>query len=39
MILEKIDCLRGPVRNMNNEDQQKVMKYLQNLTKLSDMYM
>lgn len=39
MILEKIDCLRGPVRNMNNENQQKVMKYLQNLTKLSDMYM
>ena len=39
MILEKIDCLREPVRNMNNEDQQKVIKYLQNLTKLSDMYM
>jgi len=38
MILEKIDCLREPVRNMNHADQQKVIKYLQNLTKLSDMY-
>jgi hypothetical protein len=38
MILEKIDCLREPVRNMNHAEQQKVIKYLQNLTKLSDMY-
>lgn len=37
-IIEKIDCLREPVRNMNVSDQQKVIKYLQNLTKLSDMY-
>ena len=38
VILEKIDCLRGPVRQMNGEDQAKVIKYLQNLMKLSDMY-
>jgi hypothetical protein len=37
-ILEKIDCLRQPVRNMGEEDQQKVMKYIQNLTKLCKMY-
>jgi hypothetical protein len=37
-IIEKIDCLRGPVRNMNTEDRAKVMKYMQNLTKLSDLY-
>lgn len=38
-ILEKIDCLRGPVRDMNANDQAKVIKYLQNLLKLSDMYL
>ena len=38
VILEKIDCLRAPVRQMNGEDQAKVIKYLQNLMKLSDMY-
>ncbi|MBF95067.1 MAG: hypothetical protein CMH58_07905 [Myxococcales bacterium] len=38
VILEKIDCLREPVRNMTEQDQQKVIKYLQNLTKLCDMY-
>jgi hypothetical protein len=38
MILEKIDCLREPVRLMSKEDQQKVIKYMQNLTKLSDLY-
>ena len=37
-ILEKIDCLRGPVRDMNKSEQDKVIKYLQNLLKLSDMY-
>ena len=35
-ILEKIDCLRGPVREMNKSEQDKVMKYMQNLLKLSD---
>jgi hypothetical protein len=37
-ILEKIDCLRGPVRDMNSNEQAKVIKYMQNLLKLSDMY-
>ena len=37
-ILEKIDCLRGPVRNMSDNDKDNVIKYLQNLTKLSDLY-
>ena len=38
-ILEKIDCLRGPVRDMNTSEQEKVIKYMQNLLKLSDMYL
>ena len=38
-ILEKIDCLRGPVRDMNKSEQDKVIKYLQNLLKLSDMFL
>jgi hypothetical protein len=38
VILQKIDCLRGPVRQMNGDEQAKVIKYLQNLMKLSDMY-
>tara|TARA_B100000768_G_scaffold173561_1_gene182955 strand:+ start:1040 stop:1432 length:393 start_codon:yes stop_codon:yes gene_type:complete len=38
LILEKIDCLREPIRNMKSEDQEKVIKYMQNLVKLSDMY-
>lgn len=37
-ILEKIDCLRGPVRDMSQNEQAKVIKYMQNLLKLSDMY-
>lgn len=36
-IMESIDRLRGPIKNMGPENQQKVMKYIQNLTKLSDM--
>jgi hypothetical protein len=38
VILEKIDCLREPVKQMPAEEQQKVIKYLQNLTKLCDLY-
>jgi hypothetical protein len=38
MILEKIDCLRKPVKEMGKDDQAKVMKYLQNLSKLCEMY-
>ena len=37
-ILKKIDVLRNPVKNMNNEDQTKVIKYIQNLSKLCDIY-
>ena len=34
-----IDKLRNPVRNMGTENQAKAMKYIQNLTKISSMYM
>ena len=34
-ILEKIDCLRAPIRAMAPADLAKAVKYLQNLTKLS----
>jgi hypothetical protein len=38
VILEKIDSLREPVRNMGPDEQAKVVKYMQNLMKLSDLY-
>lgn len=38
IIMEKIECLRDPIRNMKGDDVQKVVKYIQNLTKLSRMY-
>ena len=37
-IMEAIDRLRNPVKLMTSEDQQKTMKYIQNLTKLSTLY-
>ena len=37
-ILKKIDVLRNPVKNMNKEDQTKVIQYIQNLSKLCDIY-
>lgn len=37
-ILKKIDVLRNPVKNMKEEDQNKVIKYIQNLSKLCDIY-
>ena len=37
-ILEKIDCLRGPVREMTPNEQANVIKYLQNMTKLCELY-
>lgn len=37
-ITEAIDRLRNPVKLMKSEDQQKVMKYIQNLKKLSTIY-
>jgi len=35
-IMESIDRLREPIKNMAHDEQAKVMKYIQNLTKLSD---
>jgi len=37
-IVEAIDRLRNPVKMMNTEEQTKVMKYMQNLQKLSTLY-
>jgi hypothetical protein len=37
-ITESIDRLRNPVKQMSVEDQSKVMKYIQNLTKLATLY-
>jgi hypothetical protein len=36
-IMESIDRLRNPVKLMNPVNQQKTMKYIQNLCKISDM--
>jgi hypothetical protein len=36
-IMESIDRLRKPVKLMNPANQQKTMKYIQNLCKISDM--
>jgi len=38
-IVKAIDRLREPIKNMDNENQQACMKYIQNLSKLSSMYM
>uniref|UniRef100_A0A6C0F4X1 Uncharacterized protein n=1 Tax=viral metagenome TaxID=1070528 RepID=A0A6C0F4X1_9ZZZZ len=37
-IMDAIDGLRNPVRQMDSENQAKVMKYLQNLKKLAIIY-
>ena len=37
-ILEGIDKIRKPIRDMSKEDQEKSMKYIQNLTKLCKLY-
>jgi hypothetical protein len=37
-IVEVIDRLRNPIKMMTPEDQEKTMKYIQNLTKLSAIY-
>jgi hypothetical protein len=38
IMLEKIDALRGPVREMTPKEQANVIKYMQNMLKLSDLY-
>jgi hypothetical protein len=37
-IISCIDRLRDPVKDMTDEDRNKTMKYIQNLTKLIDIY-
>ena len=37
-IMQAINRLREPVKSMKPEDQNKTMKYIQNLTKLSGIY-
>lgn len=37
-ILETINNLRGPVRDMDQDDQQKAMQYIQNLCQLTIVY-
>jgi accessory colonization factor AcfC len=36
-IMESINRLRDPIKNMSKENQDKVMKYIQNLSKLSEL--
>lgn len=38
-IMDAINRLRNPIKLMTPEDQKKTMKYIQNLTRLSGMYM
>ena len=37
-IMESINRLRDPIRNMGEENQKKAMLYIQNLTKISELY-
>ena len=37
-IMESINRLREPIRNMGEENQAKAMHYIQNLTKISQLY-
>ena len=37
-IIQAIDRLRAPIKLMTEENQQKTMKYIQNLTRLSKLY-
>ena len=36
-IMESINRLKGPIKQMTSENQEKTMKYIQNLTKLSSL--
>jgi len=37
-VMQKVDALRGPVREMGSDNQAKSMKYIQNLTKLAKLH-
>ena len=37
-VVRKLDNFRRPLANLNESDKQKVIQYLQNLTKLNDLY-
>ncbi len=37
-ILDKIDKIKDPIRNMDETEKAKVLKYIQNLCKLCDLY-
>jgi hypothetical protein len=37
-ITQAIDRLRAPIKQMSSDEQTKAMKYIQNLTKLADIY-
>jgi len=37
-IVSAIDRLRAPIKSMSSDNQAKIMKYIQNLTKISTMY-
>lgn len=38
VVIEKFNTLKEPIRKMNIEDKNKVIKYMQNLIKLSEIY-
>jgi len=37
-VMQKVDTLRGPIRDMGTDNQAKSMKYIQNLTKLAKLH-
>ena len=37
-VMQKVDTLRGPIRDMGVDNQDKSMKYIQNLTKLAKLH-
>ena len=36
--LSRIECLRTPISEMSEDNKEKTIKYLQNLTRLADLY-